>query len=138
MNKAHNRIEDPQEFINTLESPTLLMQAEPRQVVTANKKACELFAKDLLQIKGRRGGQVFDCVYSFTELGCGLDPNCERCRIKAAVMDTFATGNSHANVHTVLDIKKQNATFAYALEVSTMKVDGFVLLFVSEFAKTGT
>jgi dienelactone hydrolase len=42
------------------------MQPDPRQVRTANKKACDLFEKELTQIEGYRGGQVFDCVHAFT------------------------------------------------------------------------
>ena len=53
-------LSDSKIFLNSLESPTLLMQEGPRQVVTANKKACELLGKNLNQIEGYRGGEVFD------------------------------------------------------------------------------
>jgi len=68
-------------FLDNIEAPILLMQPDPREVRTANKQACELFEKDLSQIEGRRGGQVFDCIHSFTEAGCGKDENCEDCKI---------------------------------------------------------
>ena len=60
---------DSQVYVNSLESPTLLMQGELRQVVTANKKACELLNKNLEEIDGHSGGEVFDCINSFTEKG---------------------------------------------------------------------
>ena len=49
-----------QAIMKSRQIPTLLMQAKPRQVVTANQNAYELFSKDLSEIEGYRGGQVFD------------------------------------------------------------------------------
>ncbi|MBI5556322.1 MAG: hypothetical protein HY885_01640, partial [Deltaproteobacteria bacterium] len=42
------------EIIETIDAPILLMQAEPRQVYTANSKALGLFNKELAQIAGHR------------------------------------------------------------------------------------
>ncbi|MFC1523916.1 hypothetical protein ACFL6N_03915 [Thermodesulfobacteriota bacterium] len=137
MNRPSKELtESPELFLNSLESPSLLMQADPRQVVTGNIKACQLFGKDLIDIEGYRGGQVFDCVHAFSEAGCGLDPNCENCKIKNAVVETFSTGNSHNNVHTILDIKKHSQIFPHNLQISTEKIGDFVLISVEEFAIT--
>jgi transcriptional regulator of aromatic amino acid metabolism len=130
---SKNNMENQKAFLNALDHPTLLMQAEPRQVVTANKKACELFGKGIGQIEGHRGGQVFDCVHAFTEAGCGLDANCENCKIKNAVVDTFSTGNSHDSVHTILDIQKHKKTTAHEIQVSTEKIGDFVLITIEKY-----
>ncbi|MGV1099328.1 hypothetical protein ACUUL3_07955 [Thiovibrio sp. JS02] len=132
---GNKREENPQTLLNGRESPVLLMQAEPRQVVTANAEACALFAKDLAKIEGHRGGQVFDCLHSFSEAGCGKDPNCENCKIKAAVLETFASGQARAGIETVLDIKKQNAVIPYAMRVATEKTGDFVLLTIERYEK---
>jgi len=124
-----------QAIMKSRQMPTLLMQTEPREVLAANQSACELFSKDLAEIEGCRGGQVFDCVHSFTEAGCGMDENCEDCKIKNAVLDTFASGQSHANIQTVLDIKKQEETMPYAMVVSTEKVGEFVLITVVKYER---
>ena len=121
------------DIVNSRPMPTLLMQAEPRVVVTANKSARQLFNKSLAEIEGKRGGQVFDCIHSFTEKGCGLDENCEDCKIKGAVLDTFATGTPHDNVRTVLDIKKEDQTIPYAMIVQTESVGDFVLITVVKY-----
>ena len=121
------------DLVNSRTMPTLLMQAEPRVVVTANKSARQLFNKELSEIEGKRGGQVFDCIHSFTEKGCGLDENCKDCWIKGAVLDTFATGTPHDNVRTVLDIKKEDQTIPYAMVISTEAVGDFVLLTVVKY-----
>ena len=122
-------------FLNTLKSAGLLMQAEPRQVVTANTTACELFGKNLTQIKGQRGGQVFDCVHAFTEDGCGMDTNCENCKIKNAVVDTFSTGNSHSNIRIIMDIKKNNEIIPYDMQIATEKIADFVVITVNRYTQ---
>ena len=97
------------------------------------KKACELFGKDLSQIQWQRGGQIFDCIHSFTIEGCGKDSNCEDCKIKNAVVDTFTTGQTHEGVHTVLDIKKQNKIIPYELQVSTQKKGDFAIVTIYKY-----
>jgi len=120
-------------FLDNIEAPILLMQPDPRQVRTANKKACELFEKDLSQIEGRRGGQVFDCIHAFTEAGCGKDVNCEDCKIKNAVVDTFVSEKSFDGISTVLDIKRNNSITPYNLQVSTEKVGDLALIRIDEY-----
>lgn len=44
-------------LLDAIDAPILLMQRDPRQVLTANKKARELFGKGLWQIREHRGGQ---------------------------------------------------------------------------------
>lgn len=48
------------EWLEAIDAPILLMQGNPRQVVTANKRALGLFEKELQEVEGHRGGQVFD------------------------------------------------------------------------------
>jgi hypothetical protein len=122
-------------FINNIDAPILLMQPDPRQVRTANKKACELFDKDLSQIEGHRGGQVFDCEHAFTEAGCGKDENCEDCKIKNSVVETFSNGKSFNGVSTVLDIKINNSFMPFTLQVSTEKIGNLALIKIDEYEK---
>lgn len=121
--------------LDAIDAPVLLMQGDPRQVLTANKKAYELFGKGLGQIEGHRGGQVFDCIHSFTEAGCGKDANCEHCKIKGAIVDTFTTGNPFDGVSTQLEIKKAEGTVAYAMQVSTQKVGDLALVRIDRYEK---
>jgi hypothetical protein len=123
-------------LIDKINAPILLMQPEPRQVYTANNKALELFAKTLSQIEGHRGGQVFDCIHAFSEAGCGKDKNCENCKIKNAVVETFSTGNSLANVSTDLQIVKNGDTSTCKLQVSTEKVGSLELLRIDQYKQT--
>ncbi len=120
-------------FLNAFTSPLLLMQGEPRQVLTANAKACDLFAKNLSQIEGHRGGQVFDCIHSFTEAGCGKDQNCEDCKIKNAVVETFSAGTSSNGVRTILDIENNNKTTPYEIQIATEKIGDFALVRIDKY-----
>lgn len=120
-------------LLESIDAPVLLMQGNPRQVVTANRKALELFEKELHEVESHRGGQIFDCVHSFTEAGCGKDINCENCKIKNAIVDTFTTANSHNGVSTELSIKKANGTKTYVLQVSTEKVGDLALVRVDRY-----
>lgn len=123
------------EWIETIDAPILLMQGNPRQVITANRRALVLFEKELLEVEGRRGGQVFDCIYAFTEDGCGKDSNCEGCKIRDGIIDTFTTGKPHSGVSTSLQIKKTNGTMTYVLQVSTEKVGDLALVRIERFDK---
>jgi len=120
-------------LLESIDAPILLMQGNPRQIVTANRRALELFEKELPQIEKHRGGQVFDCIHSFTEAGCGIDANCENCKIKNAIIDTFTTATSHNGVSTELPIRKANGTKTYALQVSTEKIGDLALVRVDRY-----
>lgn len=121
------------EGLEAVDAPLLLMQGKPRQVVTANRKALELFGKELHEVEGHRGGQVFDCIYAFTEAGCGKDSNCEGCKIRDGIIDTFTTGTPHNGVSTALQIKKSAGTMIYELQVSTEKVGDLALVRIERF-----
>lgn len=123
------------EWIESIDAPLLLMQGNPRQVITANRRALELFEKELDGVEGLRGGQVFDCIYAFTEDGCGKDSNCEGCKIRDGIIDTFTTGKPHNGVSTSLQIKTTNGTMTYVLQVSTEKVGNLALVRIERFDK---
>lgn len=120
-------------FLESLTAPVLLMQGNPRQVVTANRRALALFGKELRQVEDHRGGQVFDCVHSFTAAGCGKDVNCERCKIKDAIVDTFVTDAAHDGVATELSIRKTGGTRPFRIQVTTEKLGEFALVRVERF-----
>ncbi|PKM78097.1 MAG: hypothetical protein CVU90_03470 [Firmicutes bacterium HGW-Firmicutes-15] len=124
------------EFIDTIDAPILVMQPEPRQVYTANKKALELFGKELSQMEGYRGGQVFDCLQSFTKLGCGKDINCEECKIKAAIVGTFNSGDSFKGVASSLEVKKNDKTSTYLLQISTEKTGDLALVRIDGYRQS--
>lgn len=120
-------------LLEAIEAPVLLMQGNPRQVVTANKLALDLFEKKAEQVESHRGGQVFDCVHSYTEAGCGKDENCANCKIKNAIVDTFTSTNSHKGISTGLSIRKADVIKTYALQVSTEEIDELALVRIERY-----
>lgn len=124
---------DSSTLLESIDAPVLLMQGNPRQVVSANRKALALFGKALHEVENHRGGEVFDCIHSFTEAGCGKDVNCENCKIKNAIVDTFTTADPHNGISTELSIRKANVTKTYALQVSTEKVGDLALVRVERY-----
>lgn len=119
-------------WLEAIDAPILLLQGKPRQVVGANRRALALFGKELSEVAGHRGGQVFDCLHSFTEAGCGLDSNCERCKIKDAIVETFTTSAPHAVIST-LPIKNGDETSTYLLQISTQKIGDLALVRVERY-----
>ena len=124
------------EMLHAIDAPVLLIQGNPRQVVTANSRALELFAKDLPAVAGHRGGQVVDCVHSFTEAGCGKDSNCKNCPIKDAIVDTFATAAPHRAVTATPQIRKQDGTGPYELQGSTEKIGDLALVRIERYDRS--
>lgn len=120
-------------LLDSIESPVLLMQGNPRQVITANRHALGLFNKGMAEVAQHRGGQVFDCVHSFTELGCGKDPNCEHCKIKEAIVSTFDTGIPHDRVTTHLSVRKGETVKTYTLQVTTRKAGDLALVRIDRY-----
>lgn len=121
------------DFIEAIDAPVLLMQGNPRRVVTANRRALALFAKPLHEVEGRRGGEVFDCVHAFSEAGCGKDVNCGPCAIKAAIVDTFDTATPHVGVASALSLRKCDGTKACLLQVSTEKCGDLALVRIDRY-----
>ncbi len=130
-------LQNTQRFIDSLGEPILFMQGDPRLVLAANQRAGALFGKDPGQMRGLRGGQVFDCIHSLSDLGCGLDPNCQDCKIKTAVVETFTQKKSSARIYTILDIVREKQTTPYHLEVSTEPLGEFALIRIDRFRPTG-
>lgn len=122
------------ELLDRIDAPVLLMRSNPRQVVSANRKAMALFGKDRGGIEGRRGGDVFDCRYSFTPAGCGKDAHCEPCSIKAAIVATFKGISMHAE--SPLQVRRDQAFRPYRLRISTTSAGEFALVRIDFFGET--
>ena len=122
------------EQMESIEEPVLLMQGNPRQVVTANRKALELFGKPLDGVEAHRGGEVFDCLHSFSEAGCGKDVNCEPCPIRKAIVATFETGEPHS-ASAELPVRKAGAGKTYVLQVRARKVGELAVVRIDRYAE---
>ncbi len=127
--------ETQRRFLDSFDAPILLMQPEPRRARTANKSACGLFGKDLSQIEGSRGGEVFNCEYAFTESGCGLDEHCQDCVIRNTMVETFKTGRSFTGASTILTIKHDDGIHPYSMTITTENIGKLALVRIDQFLK---
>ena len=133
---VHSLTTNVNRLLENIEAPVLLMQGNPRQVVSANRRALDVFGKTLTQVENMRGGQVFDCEHSFSEAGCGKDENCENCAIKNAIVDTFNTGTPHSGISTPLPVRKTGQPETRMLQVSTEKVGELALVRIKRYDRS--
>jgi hypothetical protein len=118
------------EILQAIDAPILLMQSDPRQVFTANGRALALFGRELAEAEGHRGGEVFGCVHSFTQDGCGKDAHCDDCKIKAAIVSGFAGAASAAST---LTIRTGGGDLPHTLAISAEKAGGHALVRIERF-----
>lgn len=116
-----------------IEAPVLLMQPDPRLVYASNDAALALFGREARETEGRRGGEVFGCIHSFTVAGCGKDVNCETCRIREGIVDTF--GGTVATGITATLVIRRDADIAHTMTISTEPAGAYALVRIDQFEK---
>ena len=121
------------EIMRGIGTPVLLLQSNPRQVYAANDAALALFGRAPHEAEGHRGGEVFGCIHSFTVAGCGKDVNCESCRIKQGIVDTFG-GSAATGIAATLVIRR-DMDIAHTMTISTEPVGVYVLVRIDQFVK---
>lgn len=118
-------------FLDEIEAPVVVVD-ETGVMQAANETARELLQKDLPDIRGYRGGEVFECAYAKLPEGCGETTHCSGCTIRRAVMDTFQTGESKLKTPAYLNRGTPEEYRKTDLLISTEKVGGIVLLRIDE------
>lgn len=114
-------------------SPLLLFQRDPRQIVSANRMATALFGKSLEEINGSRGGQVFDCLHASSPAGCGKDAHCEPCTIRKAIVDTLETGTARDGVSSDLPVGRDGAVQTFVLRIATERLGEHALVRIERY-----
>ena len=115
------------EFLDRLDVPILLANNDG-EVALVNQPLQAMLGKNLSQIKGKRGGDVFECAYARLPGGCGKTVHCSGCAIRRAVTETFLTGKSLRHVHAHLNRDMVTQILQLGLVISTEKAWGMVLL----------
>ena len=116
-----------QEYLDGLDTPVLVVNGDGI-VETANAQARAILQKDLSQIVGQAGGDVFECEYARLPEGCGNTIHCAGCAIRRTVMHTHETGQSHTRVPAVLNWEGTDEKRQIPFLISTEKVQNIVLL----------
>ena len=114
-------------FLDRLDAPVVLVD-ETGSVKDANKEARRFLQKELSDIEGFQGGDVFRCAYARLPEGCGNTVHCSGCTIRNTIMDTLQTGKSHLKIPAYLNRGVPDDHKKIDLLISTEKVKGVVLL----------
>jgi PAS domain-containing protein len=115
------------DFLDGLGVPVLVVDGDV-VVTMANKPVLALLGKNFSQVRGQRGGDVFECAYARLEGGCGRTVHCSGCAIRRAVTETFTTGRSLRGVLAYLNRDAVTQFLQLGMVISTEKAWGMVLL----------
>lgn len=115
------------DFLESLES-TVLVASSDGVVEYANKLARDILKKELPEIDGFKGGDVFECAYAKLPRGCGNTIHCDTCTIRNTVIDTFKTGKSHLKTPAYLIKGTSDYNQEIKFLISTELVTDVVLL----------
>ncbi len=124
------------DFLDALEAPVLLVDSDV-VVKAANQVVRTMLGKDISQVQGYRGGDVFVCAYARLPEGCGRTVHCSGCAIRLSVMETFTTGKSLLNVPAHLHQQVDNRFQPMDLRISTEKFWSMVLLRIDYIGPSG-
>lgn len=119
------------DYIKNLKYPVIVVNNDV-VVYDANKNVLKLLKKDIDQIKGNRGGIIFECAHSRLPGGCGKTIHCSGCAIRNSVKKTYETGESIIRVPAYLQIEINKSIQEIHFYITTMKYEEFVLLKIED------
>lgn len=122
------------DFIDRLTEPVVVVDSSG-SIISANKAARELLQKELPDMVGFQGGNVFECVFAKLPGGCGKTLHCDGCTIRNTVMDTMQSNKSHLNVPAGLSRGTTDKYDEIQLFISTEKVKDVVMLRIDKISK---
>jgi hypothetical protein len=115
------------DFLDTLEVPVVVIDATAH-ICNANSAARAMLHKELAEIAGLPGGNVFECAFASLPEGCGNTLHCDGCTIRRTVLDTMQTGRSHLKIPAGLFLGAVENRHEIQLLISTEKADDVVML----------
>ena len=115
------------DFLESIDAPVLVVN-EAGELYSANKTALLLLQKELTDIEGCSGGDVFECAFASLPEGCGKTIHCNGCTIRNTVMNTLQSGTSHLKTPAYLFRGNPESPQDIPFLISTEKVGDFVLL----------
>jgi len=115
------------EYLDGLGVPVAVVDRDG-VVKAANRQLCDLVRQDLSSVRGKRGGDVFECAYAGLPGGCGQTIHCSACAIRRAVTETMDSGISRERVPASLQQGDPGRPRQAELLISTQRVGSHVLL----------
>ena len=118
-------------YLDRFPGPVLLVEGEGL-IVAANGRGLGLLGKRAEEIRGRPGGNVFECRNAYLPGGCGKTIHCKSCTIRNTVTDTMLSGRSHIRIPAFLDTADLSGDKRIRFLISTEKSGEAVLLRIDE------
>lgn len=116
-----------QHIIDRFEMPVMVVDGDVT-VALLNERAQETLGITSEQAEHRRGGDVFDCVYSHLPGGCGRTIHCAGCALRRAVTTTYETGEPQVRVPATLTKSGPDDPSSVTLTITTVKKDEMVIV----------
>ncbi len=116
--------------------PSLILVVDDDvRVLEYNSAASALISRSRETVLRRRGGEVFDCLYSGIAPGCGLAPRCKTCVIRDSVTEAFK-GRRVVRRRARMDLVREGAKKQiYAMVTASpfkLRGDSLVLLIIED------
>jgi len=118
-------------FLDSLPAPVLVVDQDAR-IVSANSESQQFFSKDLEEMQGRLGGEVFSCKYSNLPGGCGQTVHCKTCTIRITVTTTFESGKPCVDVPAYMDLGDRTGNKTIRFLISTIKIANAVIVQIAD------
>ncbi|WP_406656215.1 HAMP domain-containing sensor histidine kinase [Methanolobus sp. ZRKC2] len=93
------------------------------KVININHATSEALGKQKEDALGLLGGELFGCINSFYDGGCGKNNNCSECIVRNTVMSTFMTSKDIFKAQGELTIKIGDKFSTRSLVVSTTFIE---------------
>ncbi len=107
------------------ESPLLLVVVDNERRICRTNRAVQAFTQRTgRELLLQRPGEALRCVHALeSPRGCGTSPDCQHCRIRQAIADTFSTGASHRGIEVSLYSQFPDGLHKLTLLASTTRLD---------------
>lgn len=116
-----------EEFLHSLRVPVLLV-GDDVEVLDLNEAALGRLGKAADSVRGRLGGEVFDCDHADLPGGCGRTVHCSGCVLRRTVTATYESGTAHVRVPATLTVRNDHEPATADLLITTALVGGRVLV----------
>lgn len=121
------------DYLRQFKEPVLVIDQNGR-AITANDAGQQLLGKEMDEIEGYLGGEIFGCQHAQEEGGCGETLHCLSCVIRNTVEETYRTGIPHHKVPACQDLDTVAGPRKVRFIISTEKIDHSVLLKIDNIA----
>lgn len=119
------------DYLGQFSEPVLVIDRNGR-AITANKAGQYVLGKEIEEIEGYLGGEIFGCLHAQEEGGCGETLHCLSCVIRNTVEETYRTGLSQQKIPACQDLDTVSGPRTTRFIISTEKLDHAVLLKVDD------